>query len=190
MKKDTKVELVISKGPKKEEGIAVPSLYGSTVEEARETLANLNLSLGSQSEEESDEPVGTIIRQSVAKGALVDTGTAINVTISKGPKEKPEENEENETQTPEELPTVDENPSDEATETTQSISVGLPDMTEVKENYHVVVKLTLDNGKTSTKSMDVSHDQFPISVELTGEGTGVVNVFVDNVSVSQDSITF
>ena len=38
--------------------------------------------------------------------------------------------------------------------------------------------------------MDVSHDQFPISVELTGKGTGVVDVFVDNVSVSQDSITF
>ena len=190
VKKDTKVELVISKGPKKEEGIAVPSLYGSTVEEARQKLSSMNLSLGSQSEEESDEPAGTIIRQSVAKGALVDTGTAINVTISKGPKEKPEDNKENETETPEELPTVDEKPSDEETETTQSISVGLPDMTEVKENYHVVVKLTLDNGKTSTKSMDVSHDQFPISVELTGKGTGVVDVFVDNVSVSQDSITF
>ena len=190
VKKDTKVELVISKGPKKEEGISVPSLYGSTIEEARKTLGNLNLSLGSQSEEESEEPVGTIIRQSVAQGALVDAGTAINVTISKGPKEKPEDKKENESEAPEESPTVDEKPSEEEPETTQSISVSLPEMTEVKDSYHVVVKLTLDDGKTSTKAMDVSHDQFPISVELTGKGTGVVNVFVDNISVSQDSITF
>ncbi len=190
VKKDTKVELVISKGPKKEEGISVPSLYGSTIEEARKTLGNLNLSLGSQSEEESEEPVGTIIRQSVAQGALVDAGTAINVTISKGPKEKPEDKKENESEAPEESPTVDEKPSEEETETTQSISVSLPEMTEVKDSYHVVVKLTLDDGKTSTKAMDVSHDQFPISVELTGKGTGVVDVFVDNISVSQDSITF
>lgn len=190
VKKDTKVELVISKGPKKEEGITVPSLYGSTAEEARKTLGSINLSLGSQSEEESEEPVGTIIRQSVAQGALVDAGTSINVTISKGPKENPEDKNQNESETPEEPPAVDEKPSEEETETTQSISVGLPEMTEVKDSYHVVVKLTLDDGKTSTKAMDVSHDQFPISVELTGKGTGVVDVFVDNVSVSQDSITF
>ena len=192
VKKDVKVELVISKGPKKEEGIAVPSLYGNTVEEARSTLGSMNLSLGSQSEEESEEPVGTIIRQSVAQGTLVDAGTAINVTISKGPKDKPEDENENEdgTESTEETPTADEKPSDEPAETTQVISVSLPEMTEVKENYHVVVTLKLDDGNTSTKSMDVSHDQFPISVELTGKGTGVVDVYVDNVSVSQDSITF
>lgn len=195
VKKDMKIQLVISKGPEKDEEISVPSLYGYTVEEARAKLGEMNLSLGTQSEEPSEEEKGKIIRQSVGKGTLVSAGTAINVTVSSGPKTTEEENPENEeNDSQEKNPSSEDNQTDnettETTETTQSILVSLPEMTDVKESYHVVAKLTLEDGTSSTEQMDVPHDAFPVTINFKGKGTGVVDIFIDNACISQDSITF
>ncbi|MBE6022377.1 MAG: Stk1 family PASTA domain-containing Ser/Thr kinase [Cellulosilyticum sp.] len=186
----TEIDLVISRGPEKDESITVPNLYGSTVEEARSMLGGMNLSLGRQTEEESDEPAGTIIRQSVSVGSSVEAGTKINVTVSKGPKEEPETSPSPEIG---EEPTETVPPTQEPetpVETTQSVTVSLPVGTEIKDSYHVVAKLTLDNGTTSTQESIVTYDQFPVSFSFKGSGSGIVDIFIDTVSVAQDPITF
>lgn len=192
VKKDMKIQLVISKGKQQDEEISVPSLYGQTVEEARAKLGEMNLSLGAQSEEPSEEEKGKIIRQSVGKGTLVSAGTAINVTVSSGPKEVQEEKTDTEgNDSQEQKPASDDNQTaTENTETTKSIVVSLPEMTDVKESYHVVAKLTLEDGTSSTEQMDVPHDAFPVTINFNGKGTGVVDIFIDNACISQDSITF
>ena len=194
VKEGTQISLVISRGTKKDEGVTVPDLYGSTVEEARRTLSSNNLSLGRQTEEESDAPIGTIIRQSVSAGDVVDAGSKINVTVSKGPKE-----EEEVTPSPEptEEPAESTQPSEETTpeveepqETTQTVTVSLPEGTQVKESYHVVAKLTLDDGTSSTQELDLAQNQFPYPITFQGKGTGRVDIFIDGVIASQDTITF
>lgn len=193
VKAGSSIDLVISKGIEEDNGVIVPNLYGSTIQEAKSTLGGMNLRLGSQSEEESDETVGTIIRQSVSVGSSVEAGTRIDVTVSKGPKEV-EETKEPE---PSEAPEPSKEPEPEATiepaapvETTKSVTVSLPAGSEVKESYHVLAKLTLDDGTSSTKEADVTYDQFPVTFSFQGKGTGVVNIFIDGASASQDIITF
>ena len=204
VKEGATIDIVISRGPEEEEGIEVPRLYGLTVEEARSTLGGMNLSLGSQTEEESDEPAGTIIRQDVSVGSVVDAGTRINVTVSKGPKEPEPSDEpvEEPTTSPEasDQPVEEPTPSPDVNEpttepqepeqTTQSVTVNLPEGTQVKENYRVVAKLTLDDGTSTTKAEVVPYDKFPYVFSFEGSGTGVVNIFIDDVSTSQDPITF
>ncbi len=197
VEKGTRIDLVLSEGAKEEEGISVPSLAGATVEEAKDMLSNLNLRLGKQTEEYSDEvEAGKIIRQDTSVGAIVEARTKINVTVSKGPKEVEPTEEPVEspdaTETPTESPQPSETPTvpEESAQTTQSITVQLPAGTEVRENYHVVAKLTLDDGTTETKEASVPYDQFPYSFTFQGSGTGVVDIFIDTVSVSQDTITF
>ncbi|MEE1071375.1 MAG: Stk1 family PASTA domain-containing Ser/Thr kinase [Cellulosilyticum sp.] len=207
VKDGAEIDLVINGEEREEEerteGIEVPNLYGKTVEEARRTLGGMNLSLGSQSEEASEEPKGTIIRQTVSVGSTVEPGTRINVTVSKGPKqeevspepsEAPEESttpEETPTQTPEEtLQPEETNQPQESVTTTQNVAANLPADMAGKESYHVVAKLTLDDGTSQTQEADVTPDKFPYNFSFQGEGTGVVNIFIDGVSTSQDPITF
>ena len=52
--------------------------------------AENRLTLGSQTQAYSDQPVGTVIAQETAAGATVKFNTRINVTVSAGPEPVPE----------------------------------------------------------------------------------------------------
>ena len=185
------VDLVISKGIEKS-SIVVPDLRGLTPDQARSTLKRLKLELGEQKEEVSDTEAGYIIRQSLSIGTTVEEGTKVNITVSKGPQE-PEETIEPEPSTPPEE-SVSPNPSapseEEPTPTTQSRTITLPAGTDVKESYHLVVKLTLDNG-TDNVIVDetVAHENFPKTVSLTGTGSGKLDIYIDGKGY-QENITF
>lgn len=64
--------------------VTVPNLDGLTIEQAQETLAEFELRLGAQTPEISERPVGTVIAQQPAPGEAIETGQAVNVTISTG----------------------------------------------------------------------------------------------------------
>lgn len=64
--------------------VTVPNLDGLTIEEAVDRLAELDLRLGAQTPEISDREPGTIIAQQPAPGESIETGQAVNVTISTG----------------------------------------------------------------------------------------------------------
>jgi serine/threonine-protein kinase len=87
IRRDGEAKVFLSIGPERFE---VPKLVGSTVESARATLQALHLELGTVSQGYSDDqPLGTIIEQSVAEGELVRRNTSIGVTVSQGRKPIP-----------------------------------------------------------------------------------------------------
>ena len=68
----------------------VPSLIGMSAGDARTLLVQNHLGLGSQSEQYSDQPVGTIISQSPGEGASAKLNTRVSVVVSAGPEPAPE----------------------------------------------------------------------------------------------------
>ena len=68
----------------------VPSVVGITVEDAHTLLVQKRLSLASQTEAFSDQPVGTVIAQDVEAGTTVKLNSRVNETVSAGPEPLPE----------------------------------------------------------------------------------------------------
>ena len=68
----------------------VPSLIGMSVGDARTLLVQNHLGLGSQSEQYSDQPVGTVISQDPAAGATAKLNGRVNIVVSAGPEPAPE----------------------------------------------------------------------------------------------------
>ena len=68
----------------------VPSLVGMTTSDARSLLVQNKLGLGSQSQQYSDKPAGTILSQSPSAGSTVKVNSRVNVTVSAGPAPAPD----------------------------------------------------------------------------------------------------
>ena len=68
----------------------VPSLIGMNVDDARTLLVQRKLGLGSQTEQYSDQPVGSIISQNPGEGASAKLNTRVSVVVSAGPEPAPE----------------------------------------------------------------------------------------------------
>ena len=92
----TKIDIVVSQGPEKKT-VLMPKLIDRTEGEAKSALDAFGLIKGNTSEDYSDEyELGKIIWQSVEAGVAVETGTKIDIKISKGPEPEPEPVEEKE----------------------------------------------------------------------------------------------
>ena len=68
----------------------VPSLIGMSAGDARTLLVQTPLGLDSQSEQYSDQPVGTVISQDPAAGATAKLNGRVNIVVSAGPEPAPE----------------------------------------------------------------------------------------------------
>ena len=77
----TRVRLIVSTGPDR---VQVPNLVGLSRNSAESALDRVGLDV-QVDEENSEEPVGEVIRQSPAQGTLVDKGSRVTLTVSKGP---------------------------------------------------------------------------------------------------------
>ena len=71
----------------------VPSLSGMSVDDARTLLVQNKLGLGSQTDQYSDQPVGTVIGQNPAAGSTAKLNGRVNITVSAGPEPAPVEPE-------------------------------------------------------------------------------------------------
>ena len=71
----------------------VPSLSGMSVDDARTLLVQNHLGLGSQTDQYSDQPVGTVIGQNPAAGSTAKLNGRVNITVSVGPEPAPVEPE-------------------------------------------------------------------------------------------------
>ena len=79
----TAVDLWISKGP---HNIVVPSLVGLALGTATTAIENADLTPGSLVEQYSDDiAAGNVISQSPDSGTVVNSGSAVDLVISKGP---------------------------------------------------------------------------------------------------------
>jgi eukaryotic-like serine/threonine-protein kinase len=77
----------VSSGPGE---VAVPRLRGQTEQQARDTLASFDLSVGSiDREPDVSIPEGSVIRSSPAEGVDVETGSQVDLVISTGPTPSP-----------------------------------------------------------------------------------------------------
>lgn len=85
----SEVIIYVSSG-EKDKYTRVPDLSGKTEAEAEKLLEEVDLVLGSTKSVESDKEKGKIVDQSRDAGDRVEKGTAIDVEISKGPKETPD----------------------------------------------------------------------------------------------------
>ena len=79
-----KVFLEISAGPEIRY-VEMPNLIGDSISNARAKVEAMNLTMGSISEVDSNEPEGTVIFQSRSPGESIQEHTRINVNISRGP---------------------------------------------------------------------------------------------------------
>lgn len=87
----TKIDIVVSQGPEKKT-VLMPKLLGRTEQEANNALVAFGLVRGERKESPSDEyPAGQVMGQSVEPGIAVETNTKVDIIISTGPEEKPEE---------------------------------------------------------------------------------------------------
>ncbi len=85
LKEGSTVTIVVSKGAEK---VSIPNVVGSSQADAEAAITGQGLSVGSVSEEYSDEySAGVVIAQNpTAQDAKVSKGTSVNLTVSKGPK--------------------------------------------------------------------------------------------------------
>lgn len=84
IRKGDKITLTVSEGKPEDEYIEVPSLTGSTYDEAKQALVTLGLGIARGDDVFSDKPIGEIVSQSPMKGAKLQKGDTITVTLSKG----------------------------------------------------------------------------------------------------------
>ena len=175
MEKDTKMTVIVSKGPETVMAI-VPNLANMTLDAAAVSLRNEKLKMGKKTEEANDVvPKGLIINQSIRPNQEVKEGTAIDVVVSSGKKE--------------EIPPVESKPSDNLTSVSKSINI--PETLVGKDVYHVLVRLLAEDG--SSKDVfdgQITKDQFPLNVSVQGRGTGTLETYFDGQLSYQDPIDF
>lgn len=85
LKEGSSVTIVVSKGAEK---VSIPNVIGSSQADAEAAITGQGLSVGSVTEEYSDDySAGVVIAQNpTAQDAKVSKGTSVNLTVSKGPK--------------------------------------------------------------------------------------------------------
>ncbi|MEG1828677.1 MAG: Stk1 family PASTA domain-containing Ser/Thr kinase [Cellulosilyticaceae bacterium] len=195
VEKGEMITLVVSKGPKIIKA-NVPNLLGQTEAEANVSLANANLGMGRISEEYSATvEKGRIINQSISANNSVEEGTKIDIAISKGVEEViPEEVVPEEI--PETLPDESEQPGTEGegqeteeTEVTTTYTLNLPAGSD-KPEYHVLVTFQTDQGVKSLFDEVIKHEDFPMSIQITGSGSGRLITYFDGQQEYEDNYSF
>ena len=81
VKENRLVTIYISKGG---EEITMPDLTGMSQQDAEEQLSKLKLKVGKLVLEYSDQPKGTVLKQSIAANSKTTKGTSVDLVISKG----------------------------------------------------------------------------------------------------------
>jgi serine/threonine-protein kinase len=77
----TAVNLAVARAP---EQVAVPSVIGRSLEDARAAIEDAGLVLGNVESRESDRPQNEVLETNPAGGTMVDQGSTVNVAISAG----------------------------------------------------------------------------------------------------------
>lgn len=160
----TTVEVYASNGPGTN-AFKMPNLVGKTLDEAKKTLTDNKLQIGSTSYSDSSSAYGTVIAQSVPSGNSVGEGTAINLTLSTGKK-----------------PSV-------TGGTSKLIDIALP---QGKSQVYVEVRLTDSKGVQTVAYPKTLHNTSEGTISVTVYGTGKcrMQVYFDGKPGAEESINF
>ena len=83
--KDTEVEVLTAIKLKVSKGCAMPNLTGKTLEEAKKLLNDLGITNIKEEPVYSDQPINTVLEQSIEKDTLIDESAEILLKVSCGP---------------------------------------------------------------------------------------------------------
>ena len=153
------VKLVISSGPETKP-VTVPTLTGTSLDNARNIAESAGLSIGSVTEVYSSQPVGQVVYQSIPANTTVDEGTAIALQVSKGAE-----------------------PS-QPTQHTKTLEISLPD--DGRES--VTVRVTVD-GKEAYKNY-VNTERETLYVSVSGSGSMEVCIYFDDELAQRYTVNF
>lgn len=153
------VKLVISSGPETKK-VTVPTLTGTTLENARQIAESAGLTISSVTEVNSNYPAGQVIYQSIAANNEVDEGTGIILQVSLGPA------------------------STDPPVHTKTISVTLPD----DGRDSVTVRITVDGEEVYNTPVNTAQGTIYTSVQ--GSGTAEVCIYFDGVLAEQYNLNF
>ncbi len=172
LKRGDTVTMVVSKG-REINYVTMPSLIGQQENTARGQLMALNLKVGATVEVESERPAGEVIGQSIQATAEIPEGTAVDLTISKGPSEF--------------SPTVDYSAQnfDEGSGASGSMVL---DITLPEGDGDVTVMVKQESETIYHKTVDRSAET--LSLTLTGSGVQYVQVYFDDELVESQYISF
>lgn len=156
----TKVTIYVSKG---ENLVSVPSVIGQTEADAKTTLTNAGLTVGTITNEAStDYAKGMVIKQSPTDGNQVAQGAEISLVISSGKI------------------------------STQKLTIDLSEYVQTTPAKSVKVKVVLSSAEKSDQVIyegtNMSNDVFSVKVE--GSGRENYEVFIDGTSVGTGYIDF
>lgn len=200
------VSLTVSNG-REEQTVEMPSITGLSESAARSAIAKAGLSVGTVSEEYSDESVGTVISQGVSPGTSVKKGESVSFVISKG--KKPSESDSSSSSNSGEnnsnnssshnSDNSDNNSSNSDSGSNNSTSSGVTDDDDASaqsvgtmkynidyskapnDPFSLTVTLTKADGsvKTVVPTRLCFKSQKSSSVKLSGTGTCMLNVQMD-----------
>lgn len=157
------VTIVISKGP--ESAGTVPSLYNMNESEAKAALSERGLTIGTVSKAYSDDvPKGDVISQQYGEGTKLESGTTVNIVISKGP--KPAASTQTPTKTYSGTVTIPESMNPFAEGETGRITIKVEDGT------------VLDDGTMSSANFPSNYD-----VTSTTPGSKTVYIYLDGEQI-------
>jgi serine/threonine-protein kinase len=156
----TKVTIYVSKG---EDLITVPSVVGQTEADAKSTIKNAGLTVGTITTEAStDYAKGMVIRQSPTDGNQVAKGSDVAIVVSNGKI------------------------------STQKLTIDLSEFIQTTPAKSVKVKVVLSATDKSDKVIyegtNMSDDVFSVNVE--GNSKETYEVFIDGTSVGTGTIDF
>lgn len=154
------------------EKVPVPNVIGKSLAQAKNDIEAAGLVVGNVAEQESDQAVGTVIRQSPS-GGTADKKSAVALTVSKGQKATP-------TPTPN-TPTPP--PPTEEPQKVKTISLPVP---QNKESTQIRV---VANGTTIH---DALHHKSEVSFDLrvTGRNTATLEIYHDGTLVGTQTVNF
>ncbi len=189
----SEIRLTVSKGAE-DAMVSVPHVVGETEEQAIRDLEAVGLVVGSVSRTESDSvKEGIVITQTLSANTEVPSGSVVNLVVSKGSSQTETETPETqspETQTPSTDPSGDTQQGTSSTTSTKTFTVNAPSGAQPGNSLHVVIMKSDDNGTVAV--MDAFHttEEFPLSVSVTGKGSGTVTCTIDGVQQWSTAVTF
>lgn len=186
------ITLLLSKG-KEVVLVKVPNLLNLTLDEAKAKLNEVGLRFGQPMEENSDTvEQGKVIKQSIAQNQEIEQGEIVDIVISKGPKiEEPElpVEDPNNPIVPEDTMTPEENVPEEEPLVTVTQPINGP-IDSLKDEYHAVVLLEDELGPRPVFDGVVKKEQFPLLIQVSGKGKGVLTTYFDGEEEYRDNINF
>ncbi|WP_066717862.1 Stk1 family PASTA domain-containing Ser/Thr kinase [Clostridium sp. Marseille-P299] len=187
VKKGSTVILYVSSGPDQSSMVAVPDILGMSEKDARKELERYGLILGNVTPEASNKYAeGLVSYQSTTPGLKVAIGSTIDVTISTGPDVTPTP-----TATPTPEPTIEPTSAPEQYRYTGRVKINENPFTE-GDSGQVYFELEQDGEATEVATLTLGYDDFvngyPLNIEGTKEGVGILRMYVDNTLYNSWSV--